>query len=58
MLKDPILFAIAIDTDEKASPIMACTWADFVHGSSKAVIFSFISAIAILMPNTSEPHVS
>lgn len=59
MLKGPILFAIAIDTEEYVSPIMACTWAGFVQCSSK-IEFSFplMSAMATLTPSAAELQVS
>lgn len=58
-LNGPILFAIAIDTDEYVSPIIAWTCAGFVQGSFE-IEFSFplISAIAILIPCAAKLHVS
>lgn len=59
MLKGPTLFAIAMDTDEYVSPIMACTWAGFVQCSSKTEFsFPLTSAMATLTPNEAELQVS
>lgn len=59
MLNGPILFAIAMDTDEYVSPIMACTWAGFVQTSSKTEFsFPLTSVIATLAPIINELQVS
>lgn len=59
MLKGPILFDIAMDTDEYVSPIMAWTCAGFVQIWFEAELsFPFKSAIATLTPCAAEPQVS
>lgn len=59
MLKGPILCAIAIDTEEYVSPIMACTWTGFVQLSSKTEFsFPFTSVIATRAPIVDELQLS
>ena len=59
MLKGPILLAIAMDADENVSPIMVCTSAGFVQGSSKTDFsFPLRSAMAILTAIPVERQVS
>lgn len=59
MLKGPILWAIAMETEEYVSPIMACTWTGFVQISSKTEFsFPLTSVIATRAPIVDELQVS
>ena len=52
---------IAMQGEEDVSPIMACTWAGLVHGSSEGADTSSLplaKASATLTPLAMEPHTS